>query len=675
MKSLLGPGIALISRVSFAKKFVIISLLFYVPLLIFSAIMVRDSTIQVQNAEREREGLTLIAELMGVKRLLEQQRDMRVVSNVRRQPDARDKEQAVTRQALSAIDRVLALPQRLARDDGFRQQMARLREQVAGLSEIAVNNEEGPEFTYSAMNGPVTMLQAIIKYQFEQSRLNLESDKAVAGMLDLVTRHLVRLSDLNSRLRAIGSYGLTYAYLDGFTLEALEKNLFALERFQNEFPVTVDNILPAESAATVAPALASLIEQIAGTRNFVDEKVVMAARFDIGWQAYFDRMTQSMDQQMAFGDQLLTLAEQNIAAKEQTVVYRTVQLVVGLVFLLLLTAYAYASFYVALNDAIEQVRSGAARMAEGDMTVRLEQRSNDEMGRLIMRFNLSTERVRELVTQVSASADEVMNLAENVRGYSQHSSAGMQAQTDRTQQVAAAISELTNTVQGVADYSKRAEDAVTTTSGKAQRGSEQVGASLQQVSSLSDDIQLTSATINELAQDSQKIAQVIDQIKSIAAQTNLLALNAAIEAARAGEQGRGFAVVADEVRSLSQRTQDSTGNIEAIIDNFLKKIDQAVTAMEHSSEVAASTVEDSRSVGAVFDEIRQDLSEVVEMTSQIAVSVSQQAQVAHEIDQNIHDIRDSVDQASRQAQDTAQASQDMAQEATQLKSILGAFKV
>ena len=111
MKSLLGPGIALISRVSFAKKFVIISLLFYVPLLIFSAIMVRDSTIQVQNAEREREGLTLIAELMGVKRLLEQQRDMRVVSNVRRQPDARDKEQAVTRQALSAIDRVLALPQ------------------------------------------------------------------------------------------------------------------------------------------------------------------------------------------------------------------------------------------------------------------------------------------------------------------------------------------------------------------------------------------------------------------------------------------------------------------------------------------------------------------------------------------------------------------------------------
>ena len=90
MKSLLGPGIALSSRVSFAKKFVIISLLFYVPLLIFSAIMVRDSTIQVQNAEREREGLTLIAELMGVKRLLEQQRDMRVVSNVRRQPDARD---------------------------------------------------------------------------------------------------------------------------------------------------------------------------------------------------------------------------------------------------------------------------------------------------------------------------------------------------------------------------------------------------------------------------------------------------------------------------------------------------------------------------------------------------------------------------------------------------------
>ena len=309
------------------------------------------------------------------------------------------------------------------------------------------------------------------------------------------------------------------------------------------------------------------------------------------------------------------------------------------------------------------------------MTVRLEQRSNDEMGRLIMRFNLSTERVRELVTQVAASADKVTQLAENVKGYSRQSSSGISSQMGRTQQVAAAISELTNTVQGVADYSRRAEELVSKTSENARRGSEQVGESLRQVSSLSEDIQLTSTTINELARDSQKIAQVIDEIKSIAAQTNLLALNAAIEAARAGEQGRGFAVVADEVRSLSQRTQDSTGNIEAIIDNFLKKIEQAVAAMAHSSEVAGGTVEDSRAVGAVFDEIRQDLNDVVSMTSQIALSVNQQAQVAHEIDQNIHDIRDSGDEATRQAEATAQTSEDMALEASQLKTILSAFKV
>lgn len=675
MKLLLKPGIALISRVSFAKKFVIISLLFYVPLFIFSGMMVRDSITQIQSAELEMDGLALLQELMTVKRLLEQQRDLRVVSNIHRKEDVRSKEQAVTSQALSAIDKVLALDGRLAMDDSFRQQMGALRKQVKELASIGVNNEEGPEFTFSAMSGPVTAVQASMKYVTEQSRLNLESDKSVVGVLDLVVRHLARLSDINSRLRAIGAYGLTYTYLDGFTLEALEKSLFALERFQNEFPMTTENTLQGTSDQAVAPALVKLIEQMAQTRRYVDDNVVMAATFDVNWQTYFDRMSQSLDKQSEFSRQLLELAQQKIAGKQQDEVTRSIQLVAGLVLLLLLTAYAYMSFYVALNDSIEQVRNGAARMAEGDMTVQLEQRSNDEMGRLIMRFNLGTERVRELVTNVAIGADKVTVLAESVRGYSQESSAGMNTQTDRTQQVAAAISELTNTVQGVADYSKRAEDAVTETSGKAQRGSEQVGASLQQVSSLSEDIQLTSSTINELAQDSQKIAQVIDQIKSIAAQTNLLALNAAIEAARAGEQGRGFAVVADEVRSLSQRTQDSTGNIEAIIDNFLKKIDQAVKAMEHSSEVATNTVEDSRSVGAVFDEIRQDLNDVVEMTSQIAVSVSQQAQVAHEIDQNIHDIRDSVDQASRQVKDTAQASQDMAQEASQLKSILSAFKV
>lgn len=675
MKSLLAPGIALISRVSFAKKFILISLLFYIPLLMFSGIMVRDSVTQIRSAELEREGLALTVELMQVKRLLEQQRDVRVVSNIYRKEDAQSKDRDLTRQALAAIDRVVALPNPLVADPTFQQQMADLRNQVEALPSLGVNNEEGPEFTFTAMNGPVNRLQGSIKYIFEQSRLNLDSTKNVVAILDLLSRPLASLSATSGRLRAIGAYGLTYTYLDGFTLESLEKNLGLLSRFETEFPVTLDNTLQGSLGETLKTPLKALMEDVASLHRLADEKVVTAAVFELGWSDYFDKVSGHMDQQAAFSQALLAQAEQIIADKQAAEKAGTLQLVAALVALLLVTAYAYVAFYVSLNDSIEQVRNGAARMADGDMTVRLEQRSNDEMGRLIMRFNLSTERVRDLVKQVSSSADQVTTLAEQVKGYSVESSAGMSEQMGRTQQVAAAISELTSTVQGVADYSKRAEDAVHATSGKAQRGSQQISLSLQQVSSLSQDIDLTGTTINELAQDSQKISQVIEEIKSIAAQTNLLALNAAIEAARAGEQGRGFAVVADEVRSLSQRTQDSTGNIESIIDNFLKKIDQAVQAMQHSSEVAASTVEDSRTLGAVFDEISQDLKDVVEMTSQIAVSVGQQAGVAHEIDQSIHDIRDSGEQASRQAEATAQASQDMAQEAVLLKSILGAFKV
>ena len=675
MKSLLAPGIALISKVSFAKKFVLISLLFYLPLMTFSGLLVRDSLTEIKSAELEQQGLWLIAELLDIKQLLAQQRDLRVVSNIHREADVRSLENKVTQQVLRAIDELLARPESLVQSNDFQAQLAQVRTGVEGLASVGVNNEEGPELTYRAMSGPTEQLQTLVKYVYEASGLNLESDKSVLGMLDLLTRQLARLGDINSRLRAIGAYGLTYTYLDGFTLDALDKALLGLDRFSEEFPVTVANALPGAPGDAIAGELKSMEEGFKAQRQFVDSKVLMAATFDLGWQEYFESMTQQIAQQQAFGAKLLAMAEQSIEDKKDALWTSTTQIILILLSLLLITGYAYASFYVALNDAIEQVRGAATRMAEGDMTVRLEQRSNDEMGRLIMRFNLSTERVRELVTHVAASADKVTQLAENVRGYSRDSSSGMSSQTGRTQQVAAAISELTNTVQGVADYSKRAEELVGETSDKARRGSEQVGESLRQVSSLSDDIQLTSTTINELAQDSQKIGQVIDEIKSIAAQTNLLALNAAIEAARAGEQGRGFAVVADEVRSLSQRTQDSTGNIEAIIDNFLKKIEQAVSAMAHSSQVASGTVEDSRAVGAVFDEIRQDLGSVVEMTSQIALSVNQQAQVAHEIDQNIHDIRDTGDQATRQAEATAQASEEMALEASQLKTILSAFKV
>ncbi len=675
MTALFAPGKALLSRISFAQKFVFISLLFYAPLLYFSSIMVRESLSVIHTVEQAKDGIDMLEQLQSIRRLLAQQRDLRVVSNVRQESDVLTREQNVTQQALAAIDQLREGSALQLQTLGVADAMDQLRESTANLAKVSLRSEDGPELVYTAMSEPVTQLQAISMTVFEQSGLNLQKDREVLGMLDVVNRHLTRLADIDGHLRAFGSYGLTVTYLDGFTLEALEKNQALLERFQKEFPETLANTLQPAMAQTFAEQSTDLQQQLAEISRLVEEELITAVSLTLQWDQYFDQMTQAMDTPQRFGVELLSQVAQRLGQERAAAFSAAMRLALGLLILLAVTLYVFVSFYLSLRESIGQVRLGATRMAQGDMTVQLAPLGNDEMGQLIYLINDSNKRVRALVEQAASSADRVTELADSVQGYANLSSQGMNAQTSGTQMVAAAISEMTQTVQEVASHAKRAAEVVTVTCNQARQGSKQVNNSLQQVSSLSADISLTRDSITQLAQDSQKISQVIVEIKSIASQTNLLALNAAIEAARAGEQGRGFAVVADEVRSLSQRTQDSTGNIETIIENFLNKIELAVKAMEHSSQVAAGTVEDARSLEAAFDDISHKLTDVVDMTSQIAASVSQQAQVANEIDRNVHDIQESGGEASRQAEATAQASQSMTQEAARLKTSLGAFKV
>ena len=202
---------------------------------------------------------------------------------------------------------------------------------MEGLSSVGVNNEEGPELTYRAMSGPTNNLQTLIKYVYETSGLNLETDKSVLAMLDLLTRHLPRLSDINSRLRAIGSYGLTYAYLDGFTLDALDKAVLSLDRFREEFPVTVANALPGQAGADLSAQLKKLDDGFKVERQFVDSKVLMATTFDMGWQDYFENMTQQIGQQQVFADKLLAMLEQRIDDKKSALWNSTFQVILILV--------------------------------------------------------------------------------------------------------------------------------------------------------------------------------------------------------------------------------------------------------------------------------------------------------------------------------------------------------
>ena len=246
----------------------------------------------------------------------------------------------------------------------------------------------------------------------------------------------------------------------------------------------------------------------------------------------------------------------------------------------------------------------------------------------------------ELLTRLTSGIEQLATAAEEMSAVTEQTSAGVNSQKVETDQVATAMNEMAATVQEVARNAEEASEAALMADQQAREGDRVVGEAIAQIERLAAEVDHSSEAMSQLKAESDKIGSVLDVIKSVAQQTNLLALNAAIEAARAGEAGRGFAVVADEVRALAHRTQQSTEEIEQMIGGIRHDTDEAVTAMHSSNSLASATLDVARSAGEALEEITQSISQINERNLMIASASEQQAQVAREVDRNLIGIRD-----------------------------------
>ncbi len=277
---------------------------------------------------------------------------------------------------------------------------------------------------------------------------------------------------------------------------------------------------------------------------------------------------------------------------------------------------------------------------EGDLTQRLAARGNDEVTAMARGFNAFAARIQELVQQVRHSTDQLALSADDLSRVTTQTRDGVQRQKVEIDQVATAMTEMAATVQEVANHAITAAEAAREATGEADAGKRVVEENIQSIQALANEVQIASGVINQLAADSEAIGGVLDVIRGIAEQTNLLALNAAIEAARAGEQGRGFAVVADEVRTLAQRTQTSTQEIQAMIEKVQNGARNAVVAMDTGCQQAATSVSKAGEAGSSLNAINNAISAINDMNMHIASAAEEQSSVAEEINRNIVNIGD-----------------------------------
>ncbi len=324
----------------------------------------------------------------------------------------------------------------------------------------------------------------------------------------------------------------------------------------------------------------------------------------------------------------------------------------------------------AVIHSLKEMASG-----EGDLTIRLRSDSNDEIGTLVEEFNAFVAKLQGVISEVTGSTARVATAAGEMKHVSEMSVVGMNSQQQEINHVVTAMAEMTRSVEGVSDSASRAARTASTASTEADAGKRVVEENMQAISSLAEEVENAAEVIQELESHSEAIGKVLNVIRDIAEQTNLLALNAAIEAARAGEQGRGFAVVADEVRTLATRTHDSTREVHDLINHLQTGTKNAVQTMVQGREQAQASVTQAARVGESLQRIALGVNEITTMNEQIANAADEQNAVTQEINNNIVNLGQVVNQVTQDARTAEGDSEKLAQLAEQLRAQISVFRI
>ena len=513
------------------------------------------------------------------------------------------------------------------------------------------------------------MTQATAAREDARSKLGVNADNAVAQVSTVEKSMLqgesvadysqvIELSKLLQQAR-YQVRGYTYsgkAEAQQPALDAIDTALKSLDSLAAK--------LPEQHLANLQQATGSLKAYRAAVSQFRDSQVANATALT--------RMT-------AQGDILIDLSKKLTAS--QTIV-RDTDAAHAKNMLLLATLLALAFGLLAawaitrqIVIPLSQTLKVAERIAAGDLTHNLVSRRQDELGQLQRAIQSMTQGLRELIGGISDGVTQIASAAEELSAVTEQTSAGVNSQKVETDQVATAMNEMTATVQEVARNAEEASEAAVAADQQAREGDKVVGEAIAQIERLALEVGHSTEAMGHLKRESDKIGSVLDVIKSVAQQTNLLALNAAIEAARAGEQGRGFAVVADEVRSLAQRTQKSTEEIEELIVGLQAGTQQVATIMDNSRSLTESSVELTRRAGGSLESITRTVSAIQSMNQQIAAAAEQQSAVAEEINRSVLNVRDVSEQTSAASEETAASSVELARLGTHLQTLVGRFKV
>ena len=488
------------------------------------------------------------------------------------------------------------------------------------------------------------------------------------SLLGVIDRDFVSIRGSNARLRN--------------PVEPAERKAQALRDAQNaraNVQASMAKLEPLMFTPMGIKQFGELSQTYASYQRVQDEYLALIASGDVDRAVKLsnEAMKQSADE-MESGIKNLIEVNNNKAKKageDASLTYEQAKLTIGgfIVFSTLASIACALMYTRSITRPVSQSLAIAERIAKNDLTEVIEVQGHDELARLMQAMKVMQEGLRSTLSLISDSSTQLASTSEEMHAVTEDANKGMQRQNNDVEMAATAVTEMSAAVEEVARNAAAASEAATRSNSAAVAGRAKVDETVRAINLMVTKVEGASQEVQGLAVMANDISKVLDVIRAIAEQTNLLALNAAIEAARAGEAGRGFAVVADEVRALAHRTQQSTSEIEQMISSIQKGTDAAVSAMVHTNAQAQTTLDTAQGAGTALVEITESLDTITERNVLSATASEEQAQVAREVDRSLVSIRDLSNQASEGASQTAIATSELTQLAVELNRLVKRF--
>lgn len=666
MSLLISPATKLMGNIKYPAKFSLVSVLFLIPLVLTVVLYWGEVSRNIDLTREELEGIELIQLTEPLVVNIGQHRGLTnafLNGNSGVESKVLDRRMNVDK-ALSdlSVGAVKASPELQSRISGLDSSWVAIKSQIGSTD---------PAEIFEMHNRFAADVRSFNRAILTEYSLVLDQHIGTTFMIDNVAVLLPQIIDETGQLRGKAA---GVAARGSFTADSF----IYVSNLQSQ----LESLYPLIAEGLGNPELESMQDEIraahAGVKSYITytrENVTDPDQIAVSSNEVFSEGTAAIKQVLGLYKTMLpALAEKQQEYLDGQLFSRNLIIAVIMV-TVTLAIYLFIGFYRSSMNTIHNFREVSERLANGDLTVRLNYEGKDEMSAISDGMNGVAEGFEHLVQEAKRATQLVSESSRRLSGESLQTRDGVARQKEETNYISGGVADLSTSASEIAQNTNMASDASQRVDEMATEGLEVVQKTTAAFNELVRDVSETGAVISELDNDVQNIHAVSGVISEIADQTNLLALNAAIEAARAGEQGRGFAVVADEVRTLAQRTQDSTGEIRETLSKLQDCASRAVKMMERTNTAVSDNVEDMQQASDVLHQIDEALSEINQMNLGISAAAEQQSGLVQDLHQNLDAIGEVADTSERAAQNTSSLAEDMERSAAQLELSLSKFSV